>query len=108
MIACFAVGQPVEQVRLLRIEEGESFNDMKDRFVPFLQGLVETMRGARASENAVLVGHGGIFRCMLPLVLQDVDFDFAIAHPLGYAGCVVAEERGEELYCIDWDGAGPP
>ena len=91
-----------------RIEEGESFNDIKDRFVPFLQELVENMRGARTSENAILVGHGGILRCMLPLVLENVGFEFAMAHSVGYAGCVVAEDRGEELYCIDWDGAGPP
>jgi broad specificity phosphatase PhoE len=90
-----------------RIEGGESWNDMRSRFIPFLAELVEESRAAAATEHMALVGHGGIFRCMLPVVLGNVDFEFALAHSLGYASYVLAEVRSEGPCCLDWDGARP-
>ena len=43
-----------------RIEGGESFLDMKARFMPFIEQLFESYR--HFSENFVLVGHGGLYR----------------------------------------------
>ncbi len=83
-----------------RIEQGESFLDIKDRFVPFVERIVEEYE--HSLENIVLVGHGGIYCCMLPLILTNVDFDFAIAHPIGNTEYVVAEMSIEGLVCVTW------
>jgi broad specificity phosphatase PhoE len=83
-----------------RIEQGESFLDIKERFVPFVERLVEEYE--HSPENIVLVGHGGIYRCMLPLILANIDFDFAIAHSIGNTEYVVAEMGTEGLTCVTW------
>jgi len=83
-----------------RIEEGESFLDMKERFVPFVEQLLEAH--GHLSGDYVLIGHGGLYRCMLPLVLENVDFDFVMAHSLSYTGYVLAEKRAEGLVCVEW------
>lgn len=83
-----------------RIEEGESFLDIRDRFVPFIEQLI-TAHG-HLPENVVLVGHGGIYRCMLPLVLEDIDFDFVMSHSLSNTGYVLAETTAEGLACLEW------
>jgi broad specificity phosphatase PhoE len=85
-----------------RIEDGESFLDIKQRFVPFIQRLKAEHGGS--STDLVVVGHGGLFRCMLPLVVENVDFDFAMQHPLDQGGHAVAEMRGKELVCTGWVG----
>lgn len=84
-----------------RIPGGESFLEMQGRFVPFIEGLVAEHSGSQ--QGAVLVGHGGIFRCMLPLVLANVDAAFALAQPVGHTGTIVAKVRGKELICTAWD-----
>src|SRR5262249_42192327 len=58
-----------------RIEGGESFIDMRDRFVPFIEGLVATYRAT--ADKVLLVSHGGLYRAMLPLVLTNVDTAYA-------------------------------
>jgi len=85
-----------------RIEGGESFLEIRDRFVPFVERLAEEYRESPA--NVVLVGHGGLHCCVLPLVLPNADFDFAIEHALGYTGYVVAETRPEGLVWVEWEG----
>lgn len=43
-----------------RIEGGESFYDIRDRFVPFIESL--SQRYAGSQDNILLVGHGGHLR----------------------------------------------
>lgn len=83
-----------------RIEEGESFLDIRDRFVPFIEQLIAAY--GHLPENIVLVGHGGTYRCMLPLVLEDIDFDFVMSHFLSNTGYVLAETTAEGLACLEW------
>jgi broad specificity phosphatase PhoE len=83
-----------------RFEQGESFLDVRDRFVPFIDQLISTFEDA--SDTIVLVGHNGIYRCMLPLVLKGIDFDFVMAHSLSSMGYVLAEKRAEGLACVEW------
>jgi len=42
-----------------RIEQGESLEEIKARFVPFVEGLVKGYQGSEA--GIVLVGHGGLY-----------------------------------------------
>jgi broad specificity phosphatase PhoE len=85
-----------------RIEQGESFLDMQERFVPFIERLVEEYRDSL--DRILLVGHGGLYRCMLPMVLANVDFSFALAHPISNTAYVVATAGAEGLTCLTWCG----
>jgi probable phosphoglycerate mutase len=85
-----------------RIEGGESFTDIRQRFVPFIEGLVNQYGSTEA--GIVCVSHGGVFWMMLPLVLKNVDNELAARYGLDYAGCIVAEWRPEGLYCVEWNG----
>ena len=83
-----------------RIEGGESYNDIAARFMPFIRRLESDHRGTEA--NILSISHGGILRCMLPLLLSNVDNAFSMAHPVGYTTCVVAELRGGKWACLRW------
>ena len=85
-----------------RIEGGESFVEIRDRFVPFVEKVVEEYRDSLAT--IVLVGHGGLYRCMLPLVLVNADSDFVLNRPLSYTASVVAEAKPEGLTWVEWEG----
>jgi broad specificity phosphatase PhoE len=85
-----------------RIEGGESFLDMKTRFVPFIEQLIETYRSC--SVNIVLVGHGGLYRCMLPLLLDNIDFDYAVSHSLKNAGYISTVVTNGRIICKQWNG----
>ena len=83
-----------------RLAGGESLNDMRARFVPFVEGLVRQYRDT--PQTLLLIGHGGLYRWMLPLVVSGVDAAWVEANPLGYAGCWMAEPRGGALVCVGW------
>ena len=86
-----------------RIEGGESFIDLRDRFVPFIENLVKTYAGSDA--NVVCVSHGGLYWMMLPLALKNVDADLIAQHGFGYTTRILVEPRPEGLFCLEWDGA---
>ena len=84
------------------IEGGESFYDVRDRFVPFVEGLVAQYGAADA--NLLCVAHGGVLWLMLPLVLPNVDSDLMSKHGFGHTTCIVSELGPVGLRCIEWDG----
>ena len=85
-----------------RPDDGESFNDIRKRFVPFVAGQVE--RHGPSDDIVALVGHGGLFRLMLPLVLANVTPQFALETPIPNTGIIRAETRGGVLVGADWCG----
>lgn len=92
----------VHQRHNYRLEGGESFNDIRDRFVPFVEDLVK--RYGDGDAEIVCVAHGGVYWVMLPLVLQNVDHALIAKHGFDYTVCVVAELRPEGLVCVEWNG----
>jgi len=82
------------------VEGGESFNDLRNRFLPLVNGLLEDP--ANSSKNYVLIGHGGLFYSMLPLVLTNLPPNFN--GPFPNTGYVLAEVRPEGLACREWCG----
>lgn len=84
------------------IEGGESFHDLRNRFEPFIQGLVNCY--GDTSSNVVCVGHGGVYRMMLPVILKNVDTDMFRKFGFDYTGYMVAETRSPGLFCIEWNG----
>jgi probable phosphoglycerate mutase len=85
-----------------RARGGESFADVRERFVPFVRELAA--RYPDPAHAVALVTHGGLLRLMLPLVLDNVDAAFARSTPIGHAAPIVAEGQGEALRCLDWCG----
>jgi len=78
-------------------EGGESFVDIQKRFVPFIESLKRN-----SEDHILLVGHGGLFHLMLPLVLTNIDNDFVNSHGIGHTECVIAELRVEVMVCLQW------
>lgn len=83
-----------------RPEGGECFLDIQNRFIPFIETL--TRAGSQADENLLLVGHGGLFLLMLPLVLANINHTFATSHGIGNTEYVLAVQRGDGLVCLQW------
>ena len=94
------IGQWLQDGQLdARIEQGESFADIQSRFVPFVEGLLEAPGDA---ESAILLGHGGLYQCMLPDVLVNIERGEEFSFP--NAAYVLAEARAEGLFCLEWCG----
>lgn len=86
-----------------RIEpDGESFNDMKARFLPFVQQVVHEYE--ESAGDILLISHGGMLHQMLPLVLVNVDREFTKKHGLGNCEVVVSHVQGERLIGMAWAG----
>jgi broad specificity phosphatase PhoE len=81
-------------------EGGECFLDIRDRFVPFVEGLMRA--DSHEGQNILLVGHGGLFLLMLPLVLTNIDHSFATSLGMGNAEYVLARQESNGLVCLQW------
>jgi len=88
-----------KQNTLARIPpDGESYEDMKGRFLPFIQQLLGK------GEDVLLITHGALLLNMLPLVLTNIDDAFCQSHLLGNCELVVAETNTSGLVCKNWAG----
>lgn len=97
-----------------RIEGGESYNDMRARFMPFLRELEDVYGQADAPASAgacethvLLIAHGGILRSMLPLFVSNLRTQDAFTWQFGYAMPIVVERRGarhrgDAWVCLSW------
>ena len=86
-----------------RIEGGESFYDVRGRFVPFIENLIQQYQ--RTDANLLCVGHGGLYWMMLPLVLKNVNTEFiAERHGFPYGTLIVSEWSPEGMVCREWSG----
>ena len=78
-------------------EGGECFFDIRDRFLPFIESLKH-----EGDDPLLLVGHGGLFHLMLPLILTNIDHDFVRTHWMKHTECVIAELQAEGFVCRQW------
>jgi broad specificity phosphatase PhoE len=85
-----------------KMPEGESFIEIRERFVPFIEGLLQD--GQNPDEELVLVGHGGLYICMLPVVLQNINHEFAVQHGFANTAYALGETQVDGLYCTEWCG----
>ena len=81
---------------------GESFYEIQERFIPFIDGLIEN--GKSSNSNIILVAHGGLYLTMLPVIFKNINFAFALEHQFPYTACVIAETVIDGLYCTSWCG----
>ncbi len=85
-----------------KFEGGDSFNSIRSRFLPFIKRV--QAKNADSDQALLLIGHGGTYLCGLPLILKNIDFEFASQHYLRHTGMVIAEEQKGEINCKVWDG----
>jgi broad specificity phosphatase PhoE len=85
-----------------RIEGGESFQDIRARFEPFVEHLTE--RYAATDAEIICIAHGGLYWMMLPVVLRNVDTDLIARYRFEYTACIIAELRSDGLICVEWNG----
>lgn len=85
-----------------RIPGGESFNDMRQRFFPFIERIRSEYTDP--SDCLLLIGHGGLFYCMLPLLLNLVDFAEVESLEFPNTAYVLAESTSAGLVCREWCG----
>ena len=90
----------LRQNYLNKPEGGESFEDIRHRFIPFVEEL--TRNSLYKDAHILLIGHGGLFLLMLPLILTNIDHSFAISHGMGNAEYVLAEQSQSGLVCLQW------
>jgi probable phosphoglycerate mutase len=85
-----------------RMPGGESFVEIQERFVPFIAGLLPAQ--GETDQSIALVGHGGLYLAMLPLVLKNVDHAFACQYGFPYTAVVEANACPDGLNCVCWAG----
>lgn len=82
---------------LSKPEGGESFVDIQNRFLPFIESFKHN-----TNEHTLLIGHGGLFHLMLPLILNNIDNDFVSLYGIGHTECVIAELQPDGFICLQW------
>lgn len=82
------------------IPGGESFFDIKNRFLPFIENI--TNQFGQTDQNIAIVGHGGTYMCALPLILGNIDLKFALDNLLKNVSFVKAEMVENQLICRKW------
>jgi broad specificity phosphatase PhoE len=86
-----------------RISQGECFNDMRRRFIPFIERVC--LENTDPAASLVFVGHGALYYCMLPLLLN-LDTRLVASLPFPNTGYVLAESIPSGLICREWCGKG--
>ena len=59
----------LEKDYLASIGGGENYQNIKDRYIPFILSLVS---GKSSNVDTLLIGHGGTTLAMLPCLTQDI------------------------------------
>ena len=80
---------------------GESLNDMRRRFLPFVKRATENCGGHPGI--LVMVTHGGILTAMLPFVFENLNFDFVQARPIEHLSIVKGELKHGRLVYVEYD-----
>jgi len=85
---------------------GESYLDIRGRFVPFIDSLVRDERYFNAT--LALVSHGGLFTAMLPEVISNLQRETLIERPFSNCGYAVTEARPDgTLVTVAWNPQTP-
>jgi len=85
---------------LRKPEGGECYLDIKERFIPFVEGFVNN--GLHSEDHILFVSHGGLLQLMLPEILTNIDSNFVRSHGIGHTQCIIAEVLHNELICKQW------
>lgn len=89
-----------------RLIGGESYDDIRARFLPFFDELGQTHAGTDAT--ILCVAHGGLYLTMLPLLLGNLSWQMLEQHGFRNTGFLVAEQRIDGWRALEWDGEPLP
>ena len=81
---------------------GENLIEIRGRFVPFIEGLIQRYKDT--DRNILCVAHGGLYLAMLPVIFKNIDHASVVEQGYPHTVPTVAEVRGGELYCTLWCG----
>jgi broad specificity phosphatase PhoE len=81
---------------------GESLNDMRRRFPPFVEKAIENC-GCEFG-ILIMITHGGILSAMLPIVFKNLDFNFVQARPIEHLSIIKGELKNGLLVCVEYNG----
>jgi broad specificity phosphatase PhoE len=84
-----------------RIEGGESFNDLRARFMPFIDRLWHERDTA---DHVLLISHGELLIMMLSVLLANAADVFAEPRSIPNTGTIVVERQAAGWMCVDWCG----
>ncbi len=79
---------------------GESFNEIRDRFVPFIEGLIR--EHGDTDRNVLCVAHGGLYLAMLPVIFKNIDHASVVEQGYPHTVPTVAEVRPDGVFCTSW------
>ena len=85
-----------------RSPRGESLNDMRLRFIPFVKEAIENRCGD--SGILLMITHGGILTAMLPFVFENLHVDFVQARSIEHLSIVKGEIKNGQLVCVEYNG----
>jgi probable phosphoglycerate mutase len=85
-----------------RIAGGESYDDLRARFVPLIDRLVN--EHGESDHNLLVITHGSLLYMMLPLVLTNIDLASVGEYPMPNTAVIRAEKRANGLVCLEWNG----
>ena len=81
-------------------DQGERLLDIKNRFLPFIDTLTHDISLAEA--HILLVGHGGLFKLMLPLLLTNIEPPFVVGQGINHTDCIIVERQPNGFRCLQW------
>lgn len=90
----FVLGQPE-----YTIPGGESQSGVIQRF----RGSIATIT-SQAVENALIVGHAGLYRLTLPAILTNLPENIFSVHHVGHTELIVTEADSGSITCSTWCG----
>ena len=85
-----------------RIPDGESYKDVRARFVPFVDEVIQ--RYGERDGTVTVVMHGSVLGLFMPVVMHNIGAAFAWEHGVPNCGCIVGEWRDGQLQCVEWNG----
>jgi broad specificity phosphatase PhoE len=84
------------------VEGGETFHEVKNRFVPFIEDVI--LKYSSSDDNILCIAHGGLYWMMLPQVLKNIDMDFIDQRKgIQHTSLIVSEWTAGGLMCTEWN-----
>jgi broad specificity phosphatase PhoE len=84
------------------IKGGETFQDVYQRFMLFINGLINS--STDTAEELLCISHGGVYGIMLPLAVKNIDQTLIAKYGFGYTSLITAELHPDGLLCVEWNG----
>ena len=84
------------------IEGGESFNDLRARFMPFMERLL--IEHGDSADQLLLISHGQLLITMLSVLLANAAEVFTWPRSIPNSGVIIVERQAAGWVCVNWCG----